>query len=197
MEIKRIVTGEFQTNSYIVIKNNSALLIDPSGNGNNILKELKNLKVSAILLTHGHFDHIKCVDMLKEKYACPIFLKKEDEELVRNKSLNSLMGHSASIKSKVEYLNEGKLTIDDFEIEVFHTPGHTQGSCIFLIENYLFTGDTLFKGSVGRCDLYGGNERQLYDSLKIFRSFKEDYYILPGHDDISTLNQEITYNPYL
>lgn len=197
MEIITLTTGAFATNSYILVKNNDVVLIDPSGNYENIVKRLNNYNVLAIILTHGHFDHIKAVDKLKDIYKVDIYIHQDDEILIRNKEINNLMGHFALIESEVKYLKEGILTFNDFSFEVIHTPGHTKGSVVFLIDNYMFAGDTIFKGSIGRTDLYGGSFREMKNSLNFLKTLTKNYIIYSGHGPVTTLQEEIEHNPYL
>ncbi len=197
MEIITLTTGAFATNSYILVKNNDVVLIDPSGNYENIVKRLNNYNVLAIILTHGHFDHIKAVDKLKDIYKVDIYIHQDDEILIRNKEINNLMGHFALIESEVKYLKEGILTFNDFSFEVIHTPGHTKGSVVFLIDNYMFAGDTIFKGSIGRTDLYGGSFREMKNSLNFLKTLTKNYIIYSGHGPVTTLQEEIKHNPYL
>ena len=197
MEIRTLVLGPLATNTYLLTEGDKALLIDPASKSEKLIDILGELELMGILLTHGHFDHIKAVDGLYEHYHCPIYLHKDDEELARDKYAGSDFGFSVYINSPLQYLKEGKMKIGPFEFEVIFTPGHTPGSVIFVFDEALFSGDTLFKGSVGRTDLKGGNASALRESLRIFKDMDKDYIIYPGHDAPSRLSYELLYNPYL
>ena len=108
-----------------------------------------------------------------------------------------MLGITASIKSPIKNIQEGHKQIGPFEFDVYETPGHTMGSVIYAFDHDMFTGDTLFKGTVGRTDLYGGNFSTLKQSLKLFRTFNKNYNIYPGHDEFTTLEKEIAKNPYI
>ena len=197
MDIRTYVMGPIATNTYVLVSGNEAIIIDPASKPEKMIEKLGDLDLKAVLLTHGHFDHIKACDGLYEKYHCPIYLHEDDEELARDKYSGADFGLVSYISCKTLPLKEGKMKIGPFEFEVIFTPGHTPGSVIFVFDHYIFTGDTLFRGSVGRTDLKGGDARTLKDSLRVFKSFKEEYFILPGHDDPSTLSFELANNWYL
>lgn len=197
MDIKTYVLGPVCTNTYLLKQGNDALLIDPASKAEKLIDILGDLNLIGILLTHGHFDHIKAVDGLYEKYKCPVYLHEDDEYLARDKYSGESFGLVSYITCKVEKLNEGKMNIGPFSFETIFTPGHTMGSVIYIFEDCIFTGDTLFKGSVGRTDLEGGDIRRLKDSLRVFKQFKKDYIIYPGHDESTTLLDELDNNYYL
>ncbi|MDD5791301.1 MAG: MBL fold metallo-hydrolase [Erysipelotrichaceae bacterium] len=197
MEIRRYVMGEVMTNTYFLIEGKEAIIIDPACKAEKAISLLEGYELKGILLTHGHFDHLKAVDGLYRKYQVPVFLHKEDEFLARDKYAGAIFGMSAYISCPTMPIKEGKMSIGSFEFETIYTPGHTPGSVIYVFEDDIFTGDTLFHLSVGRTDLVGGNERILRDSLKAFRDFKKDYRIHPGHEAETTLEFELQYNPYL
>ena len=197
MDIQTFVMGQVMTNTYLLKIGDKALLIDPAGKSEKVIEKLGDLDLLGVLLTHGHFDHIKAVDGLYEKYHCPVYIHEDDETLARDKYSGVSFGISSYITCPVEHLKEGKMSLGPFEFEVIFTPGHTPGSVIYLFEDCLFSGDTLFKGSVGRTDLEGGNERQLRDSLRIFRTLGKDYHIYPGHESDTFLSYELAYNWFL
>ena len=197
MEIKRFVLGPIQTNTYMLIEGKDCILIDPASKADKLIDLLGDLNLVGILLTHGHFDHIKAVDGLYEHYKCPVYLHHDDEYLARDKYSGQDFGLVAYISCPSQDLKEGRLKIGSFDIDVVFTPGHTKGSVVYIVEDNIFTGDTLFKCSCGRTDLEGGNDSELRQSLRIFKSFDKDYNIYPGHEDISKLSFELLYNPYL
>lgn len=197
MEIETYVMGPIATNTYLLSEGNDVIVIDPASKPEKMIEKINGRNLLAVLLTHGHFDHIKACDGLFEKYGCPIYLHKDDEELARDKYSGADFGLISYISCPIEELKEGKMKIGPFEFEVIFTPGHTPGSVIFVFDHHIFTGDTLFAGSVGRTDLKGGDGRMLKESLKVFKSFNGEYFILPGHDDPSTLSFELANNWYL
>lgn len=197
MEIKTYILGPIQTNTYMLTIGDEAILIDPASKPEKCIELLKDKKLVAILLTHGHFDHIKAVDGLYQKYNCPVYLHEDDEYLARDKYSGKDFGLVSYISVETIPLKEGVMEIGEFKFEVVFTPGHTSGSVVYVFEDAIFTGDTLFKGSVGRTDLEGGSSRELNQSLNYFRYLKKDYLIYPGHDTPTTLSEELRYNPFL
>lgn len=197
MKVETYVMGPLQTNTYLLSEGQDVILIDPAGKSEKLIELLGQRNLLAILLTHGHFDHIKAVDGLYRHYSCPIYLHEADEKMARDKQNGSDFGLVSYISSPIEYLKEGSMKIGPFEFNVIFTPGHTEGSLIFCFEDCIFTGDTLFKGSVGRTDLEGGNERKLKQSLQYFKRLDKDYRIYPGHDMPTRLSDELVNNYYL
>ena len=197
MEVKTYVMGPVQTNTYLLSEGNEVLLIDPDGKAEKLLNLIDNRKLTGILLTHGHFDHIKAVDGLYERFHCPVYLHEDDEFLARDKHAGRLFGIVSYISCPTIPFKEGRLDLGPFSLEVIFTPGHTPGSVIFVFNDAIFTGDTLFKGSVGRTDLEGGNARVLKQSLEVFHHFSKDYIIYPGHDQATTLYKELAENYFL
>ncbi|MBQ6334100.1 MAG: MBL fold metallo-hydrolase [Erysipelotrichaceae bacterium] len=197
MKIETYVMGPLATNTYLLSIEDEAILIDPAAKAEKVIEKLGDRKLIGILLTHGHFDHIKAVDGLYEHYHCPVYLHPYDEPLARDKYSGAMFGLTAYISCPIQHLKEGRMQIGPFGFEVIFTPGHTPGSAIFVFEDAIFTGDTLFKGSVGRTDLEGGDERLLKSSLRIFKEFDKDYLLYPGHDQASTLADELANNWFL
>ncbi len=191
------VMGALATNTYLLSQNGEALLIDPASRAEKVMEKLDGLDLKGVLLTHGHFDHIKACDGLYEAYHCPVYLHPGDEFLARDKNAGRGFGLVSYLSCPTLPLKEGRMNISSFVFDVMFTPGHTPGSVIFVFDHHIFTGDTLFRGSVGRTDLEGGDMRALKDSLRKFRDFDGEYFILPGHDDPSTLSFELANNWYL
>lgn len=205
MKINTLSLGFLQTNCYIIVNENSeCVIIDPATNFNKIDNYLRsnNLKLKAILLTHGHFDHIGAVNELVKKYDCSIYASKKDKELLQNPLYNGSVNFAREeikINYPINYVEEEDILISDMKFEVFSTPGHTDGSiCYFLrSEKALFTGDFLFEGGIGRCDLYSGSIKKMNESLKLVKTFDYDTVIYPGHGGFSTIKKELQNNPYL
>jgi glyoxylase-like metal-dependent hydrolase (beta-lactamase superfamily II) len=197
MEIRTLKLGIYQTNTYILINNDQVIIIDPVSKADRIQAVIKdNERVVGICLTHGHFDHIGAVDDLVDLYNCPVYIHEDDFDLTQDSEKNYSLTKKIKLKTKLNFYKD-IMQIDTFKFEVFHTPGHTKGSVCIKFDNDLFTGDTLFKGSVGRTDLFGGSAQQMKQSLRFIRALNHDYIIYPGHDNVTTLFEELKHNPYL
>jgi glyoxylase-like metal-dependent hydrolase (beta-lactamase superfamily II) len=194
LKIHTLPLGLYQTNCYIVHKEGSSqcVVIDPGYEANTILNRtaLLGLEIQAILLTHGHFDHVGAVRQIAADTDCQVYL--HENEL----SLPTAMTDGPLYYTDL-YDEEGLLSIAGMDIKVLHTPGHTPGSVCLIIDNAMFSGDTLFAGSMGRCDFPGSNIFDMRKSLKKLRDLPGDYRVLPGHAEDSTLEYERKTNPYL
>jgi hydroxyacylglutathione hydrolase len=202
ISIKQIPNGKWKENCYVVSNLNSdALIIDPGGAEKRIVNFIKDksLNVCAILNTHAHYDHIGAISKLKEKYLIPLFLHSKDKKLLNTANLYAnLFDGIGPIKiPSVDYYFD-QIDIQDyltsFSINVLSTPGHTWGSVCILIEDCLFTGDTLLNGKIGRVDLPGGDAPTLKKSLTIISKLPHQTNIYPGHDASSTIGHELKYN---
>jgi len=198
--------GSYQTNCYFVYREDSkrAVVIDPADNGAQIYSALERngFTVEAILLTHGHFDHIWGANELREVSGAKIYALDEEKVLcedVKN-NLSAMVGRAYTVVPD-EYVREGDvLTFDNMEFKVIATPGHTIGSCCYYVEKagILISGDTLFQESTGRTDFPTGS------MSSIVRSIREKLFILPdetkvypGHGDSTTIAYEKKYNPFV
>lgn len=202
MKIKKLQLGNFQTNAYIVSNDkNECIVIDPGSNGKKITKYLESeeLDVHAILLTHGHFDHIGAVDYLYHRKQCPIYIHQEDIVMLKDTNLNlSYFEEPLVIESPVIAADES-LEIMGFEIHWLHLPGHCPGSSMlhFVNEEVIFSGDVIFKDSIGRFDLPNSSHHDTKQSLQKIKELKVDAVMYPGHGESTTLAQEQQSNPYL
>ena len=198
MIIKPIIAGIYEEVAYIVMDEDTkdAFIVDPGGNGELIEAEVKALDadIKYILLTHGHFDHVGAVEYIADKFNVPFYISKEDEEWISKD--NYVFGN---LRKADGYLSEGdSLKIGNKDVKVIRTPGHTPGGLCFLVGKDLFTGDTLFRGSVGRTDFPGGNSADLISSIKEkLVPLEDDIRVYPGHGDSSTIGFEKEINPYL
>ena len=170
-------------------------VIDPSERAERIIDFAKErgLAIKQILLTHGHFDHMLSLDELREKTGAPLAMHKDDAECLSDphKSAFDLVGGDAEFAPPERELADGSVVeLGTHKIKVLHTPGHTKGSCCFAVGDCLFTGDTLFVGGYGRCDLYGGNYTEMRRSLDRLASLETDYKIFPGHGESGRLKDE-------
>ena len=194
LKIHTLPLGLYQTNCYIVHNEGSrrCIVIDPGYEANTILNRtaLLGLEIEAILLTHGHFDHVGAVRQIAADTDCQVYL--HENEL----SLPAAMTDGPLYYTDL-YSHDGTLSIADLPIKVLHTPGHTPGSVCLLIGDAMFSGDTLFAGSMGRCDFPGSNIFDMRKSLRKLRDLPGDYRVLPGHAEDSTLDFERKTNPYL
>lgn len=203
MEIQRLVLGMFETNAYIIFNKESrkCILIDPADNADTIIEILreKNLVPEAILLTHGHYDHFLAVKKLQETWSkLPIYCHPFDRPVEKEEYDMGMIFPTISAFSNIVDVEDGEnLKIANIDIFVYHTPGHTQGSLMFLANDSLFTGDTLFYRNIGRTDFKGGSVEQMNESLRKIAKIYGDYTVYPGHDGITTLQDEKMHNYYL
>lgn len=205
MKIIRHVAGALGVNCYIVYSEEAreAIVVDPGGDANGILRiiEEKDLKVKYIVLTHGHGDHIGAVKDLKEELKAPVLIHEADGEMLEDANKNlSVMMPMGAVEIKADgLLKDGDIIeFGGIEGEIIHTPGHTPGSICIKLDDYLISGDTLFKSSVGRTDFPGGSFDEIIKSIKEKLLVLGDYVqVLPGHGEASTIQYEKFYNPFL
>ena len=203
MDITTLHLGGLATNCYIIsCGNGGAVVIDIGDGAEKLIAKLAelNLTVIAILLTHGHYDHVAGVEKIRLAYHCPVYIHEADEKMLRSGDANlawQLTDKSFLPVQSYELLRDGdSLKIGDLEFRVMHTPGHTSGGVCYFVNDSIFTGDTLFAGSIGRIDL-GGNAEQMRESLHKLGKIEGNYNIYPGHFDSTTLAWERDHNPYL
>lgn len=193
------------SNIYLIEKDTNCIVVDPGSKKDNLLDYLNshNLNVVAILLTHGHFDHIGGVDKLVKKYHCPVYIGFNDEFFLQDPHLNCsryASNQEMVLNTRPTTVSEGEiLNLLGENIQVIETPFHTDGSvCYYLKDsNVIFTGDTLFKNTVGRDDLPTSNPRKRKSSLNKLISLPEETKIYPGHGGFSTIKQEKALNPFV
>ncbi|MCH5197758.1 MAG: MBL fold metallo-hydrolase [Oscillospiraceae bacterium] len=201
-----IPVGSLSTNCYILIDDETgeALAVDCAvfdGEYQSFIRGLGIRELKYILLTHGHFDHISGVRALKEAFGGKVCIHAEDSECLfdETKSLNAYVDYAPLLPSKADIILTDGLSLDfgNGEIKVMHTPGHTKGSVCFFIGNMMFSGDTLFKLSMGRTDMPGGSTRQMFSSLRAIGQLEGDYEIYSGHGEKTNLSFEKANNRYL
>lgn len=199
MKIQKIITGPLAVNTYIFSDNGEAFVVDPGGSGEQIFSiiEAENLKLKAVLLTHGHFDHTGAVNYLQERGATVIIGAGEEKFALSSDNLAALYSDTwSSFAVDVTVKDGEKFSLCGNEIEVIATPGHTPGGICYRVDDFLFSGDTLFAGSMGRTDFPGGDYGKLIKSIKKLFEIVDDLVILPGHGDESTLSREKGRNLY-
>jgi glyoxylase-like metal-dependent hydrolase (beta-lactamase superfamily II) len=206
LKIETFNLGPLQTNAYLLQgdKENTAIIIDPGSNPGALIRRIENMDIEAIVLTHAHFDHIAGVDQIRKLKKCPVYLHPLESEWLTTPKLNgSLMWPDVTepiATQTAEYdLQEGQtITLVGEKFKVYHTPGHSPGSVSLLCGNYLFGGDVLFRLGVGRTDLPGGREADLYNSIrgKLFK-LADEVVVYPGHGPKTTIGYEKANNPYI
>lgn len=204
MKIEKMPVGIIYTNCYIFSTDQkNAAVVDPGGNAERILAYLEQngLTLSMILLTHGHHDHVAAVWELREKTGAPLYIQQEDGEMLQDAKLlfcSSEPYFSFTPITDYTILHDGdELELDELNIRVVHTPGHTKGSSVYLVGESMFSGDTLFARNIGRCDLYGGDYNVMKQSLKKLAELEGDYTVYPGHGENTTLGEERRHNVYM
>lgn len=174
MKMLNLVVGKLQTNCYILYEDDKCLIVDPGDEENSIIKRISKLKVTpvGILLTHNHFDHTMCADSLSAFYKIPVYDYKN--------------------------LFEGTQKIGPFAFEVIYTPGHSNSSLTYYFKDYdmMLVGDFIFKDSIGRTDLPGGNFQDMLSSLERIKSYDDNITLYPGHGNKTTLGYEKKHNHY-
>ena len=173
MDIRTVVTGYLDENCYLLIKNGTCLVVDPGDDYNDIKKEIGDNKVLGVLITHSHFDHIGALRNFLVKRSIKIFKKSN--------------------------LEEKEYSIGDFTFKCIYTPGHSKDSVTFYFEEEkaMFCGDFIFNESIGRCDLPGGSESEMKESINKILEYPDDIALYPGHNSNTTLGYEKENNPFL
>lgn len=206
MKIGHLLLGQVATNCYLAMNETTKemFIVDPADRADRIAQKVQEMGGTpvAVLLTHGHFDHIGAAQALKEKYEIPVYAMEQEAPVLASMQLNlsQMFGCPMTLQAD-ELLRDGqKLTLAGMEITAFHTPGHTQGGGCYYIptEGVLFSGDTLFMESVGRSDFPTGSMSTLVRSIKEkLLVLPEETKVYPGHNYETTIGHEKRYNPFL
>lgn len=204
IRVKCLVVGMVQTNCYLVYDEETkrAVIVDPGDAAETIISGCRNLelKPEAILLTHGHFDHIMAAETLKKEWELKIYACEKELEVLRDGAKNMMMTYyrkSYSLEPDVTVKEGDTFEAAGFTWKVFETPGHTIGSCCYYLEKeeVLFSGDTLFHTSYGRVDFPTGSAMDMLASVKKLLALPENVIVYPGHMDETTIGYEKKYNP--
>lgn len=197
MKIKRIVSHEMAQNCYLIEENGFGILIDPGLDTEKIIAETEGVRINYILLTHCHFDHLFSLNKIRGSKKvvgtenCSLNMIRPEISLCDSKSL-------PCASCDIEMKDGEEMLFDGIKVKCIHTPGHTNGSCCYMIDGKLFSGDTIFFRSVGRCDLPTGNYGKITESIKnkIYR-MDDETVIYPGHGDETTVGYEKKFNEYV
>lgn len=206
MKIEQYCVGQVGTNCYFAVNEETKemLIIDPGDSAHMLAGKIqqKGLKPAAVLLTHGHFDHAMAAQELAEQFEVKIYAHEAEKKTLEQPALNvsAMIGRRDSYHADV-YVKDGEiLHLGGMEIQVLHTPGHTEGGCCYYLENekVLFSGDTLFCMSVGRTDFPGGSMAKIVGSIKEkLMALPDQVKVYPGHMDLTTIGMERAQNPFL
>ncbi len=212
IEVEKLVLGAVSTNVYLIFYNGNCLIIDPSDEAERIISciEERKAKPLAVLITHGHFDHVMAAPVLAKKYGIKIYAGEADRQLLEDSGLNlgqRFLGEDFTLEAD-NYLKGGdELEFEGFKLKVIYTPGHTVGSISFYSDDLedneafkkvIFTGDALFAGSIGRVDFPTGNESTMRRTLEeVFKKMSHETVVFPGHGVATTIERELAHNPYL
>lgn len=207
MKVLVLPLGSMSTNCLIIYDEVTLIgaVVDPGGENSSerIISrcEMDGVKIKYILLTHAHFDHMLSLEALREITGAPLAIHSHDAESLADPNLTYMAqfaGINTGCKPAEILLSDGDvIELGETKLTVMHTPGHTMGSVCYMADGVILTGDTLFSGSIGRCDLYGGDEMVMQDSLKRLVRLEGDYKLYPGHGSTTTLSRERASNVYL
>lgn len=205
MILKTLIVGQLDVNCYIVgcEQTKEAVIIDPGGDAADILALIARLGVKPkyVICTHGHGDHIGALDEVSSATSAQVLIHSADAEMLTNpqKNFSAYFGQSIILKALFKTVADGEIIkVGGLELGILHTPGHTQGGICIQVEDVVFTGDTLFAGSVGRSDLPGGNHSQLIQEIKAkLLTLPGQTKVFPGHGPDSLIEKEEKHNSFL
>ncbi len=206
MKWERLTVGPVQENTYVLWnEKKEGIIFDPGGESKKIISlvEKRGVKPLAVLLTHAHFDHIGAVDDVREKWQIPVYVHKKEKDWLEDPNKNGSAHFMQDITAKkADHLitEEGELQIGSISLQVLETPGHSPGSVSYYVSSMetVYSGDALFAGSIGRTDLYGGNQELLLKSIhdKLL-NLPEETMVLSGHGPETAIGAEMDSNPFL
>ncbi|MBE5964304.1 MAG: MBL fold metallo-hydrolase [Lachnospira sp.] len=205
MKLTKLVLGACITNCYIVASDkNNCIIIDPADEADKIIAAVKEnaLTVKYIFITHGHTDHILALEEVAKHFDAPIVISRidawrlEDEELINERPY--VTKPYKAVKADILIEEGDEIELDELKFRFYGMPGHTDGSMAIVLNDIIFTGDTLLKENHGKTTLPGGDENRLIESInRLVKDFKDDYKILTGHREETTLDYERKHNPYI
>jgi glyoxylase-like metal-dependent hydrolase (beta-lactamase superfamily II) len=204
IKVKKVKIGIIDQNCYLLYDTDTkqAAIIDPGENPDQIINVIdsENLKPEILINTHGHYDHVSGDNKIRLKYKIPLAIHKDEVEMIADPKKNAsfIWGESLVVKDPEILLEDNqdiKLSFTTFK--VLSTPGHSKGSICLLCDPYLFTGDTLFAGTIGRTDLWGGDNEIILQSLEKLKNLDFSITVCPGHGSMTTLANELKHNPFL
>jgi len=201
LEVSIIEVGQLRTNCYLVSSREEALIIDPGAEPERLLSKIGGLKVRYIINTHGHSDHIGANGVVKEKTGASLLIHRDDASMLLRPAQNlSLLWGEEVLSPPADRFLQGGERIEFAGVlwKVIHTPGHSPGGISLLWDHWLFSGDTLFAGSVGRTDLPGSSGEVLLRSIREkLLTLDDEVIVYPGHGPSTTIGEERRWNPFL
>ena len=204
LKVEQLVLGPVSTNCYFALNQETKelLIIDPADQPERIFQKVAQMEGTpvAVLLTHGHFDHISAAEAVRDRYDIPVYACPLETEMLWEPSVNMTQYYGRPVSMKADKMPSDLEVFEaaGFKVQMIFTPGHTKGSCCYYFkdEDVLFSGDTLFHGSVGRTDFPGGSSAQIVESLhRLVDALPEDTVVYPGHDTSTTIGYEKEHNP--
>lgn len=201
IRIETVVVGPLMTNCYIISEGKECIVIDAGEEGERIVETVRarELSVKYILASHGHFDHVSGIEPLRRAFRAPFHIHSSDLEMFKGAPEMAKKFAGTDIEELGDpegFIEENEYTIGNSKLIPIHTPGHTAGSTSFLIGKHLFSGDTLFKGSIGRMD-FGGSVESMKNTIEQLKKMDEDIEVHPGHGPATTVGDEKRDNPFL
>lgn len=202
MQIKTFTANYFSGNCYLITNERKCIIVDPAVDYHTVFDN-SNLELVGVFITHGHFDHINCLDSYLLNSDAKIYMHSNCLEKINDpmKNCSNLINENIKFivpEERITFINdESDFSILNHQVKIIETPGHTNCSVCIILDNYLFSGDTLFAGAIGRVDLYSSNSTDIINSLEKLKNLKTNYQVFPGHGQTTYLDFEKKVNPYL